>query len=70
MCLRGGLPRVRGLRYFKSNGEKVFTFDNNNTFYGSSMTQPLAYAEIEFDEKTSSKIILAKPNDAETLSWN
>ena len=70
MCLRGGLPRVHGLRFFKSNGKKVFTVDKNNTFYGSSMTQLLAYAATEFDEKTFSELIFAKPNDAETISWN
>ena len=48
--LRGGLSGVHGPRYFESNGEREITHEDVNILYGLSITQPLAYAAIEFDK--------------------
>ena len=53
LLLESGLGRslsgLHGPRYCKSDGEGVLTNEDVNSLYGLSMTQSLAYAEIEFD---------------------
>ena len=44
---------MHGLKYLEFDGEKEFTNDNDVIYYGLSLTQLLAYAEIEVDKTTS-----------------
>ena len=61
--IRGGISSVMGDRFVKSdeNG-KVLYFDANN-LYGHSMSEPLPYDEIKFDNDVNLEDILNTPND-------
>ena len=63
--MRGGFSRVQGPRYFKLHVKRILTHDDVNNLFGLSMTQALAYAEIDFDENTCLETILATPDDAD-----
>ena len=48
--IRGGISYTMVDRYVKSNdNKKILSFDPNN-LHGCSMSQPLPYYEIKFDE--------------------
>ena len=61
--IRGGISSVMGDRFVKSdeNG-KVLYFDANN-LYGHSMSEPLPYDEIKFDNNVKLEDILNSPDD-------
>ena len=61
--IRGGISSVMGERYVRSdeNG-KVLYFDANN-LYGHSMSEPLHYDEIKFDNNVKLEDILNTPDD-------
>ena len=63
--IRGGISSVMGDRYIKSdeNG-KVLYFDANN-LYGHSMSEPLPYDEIKYDNNVSLEDILNTPDDSD-----
>ena len=63
--IRGGISSVMGDRYIKSdeNG-KVLYFDANN-LYGHSMSEPLPYDEIKFDDNVNLEDILNTPDDSD-----
>ena len=63
--IRGGISSVMGDRYMKSdeNG-KVMYFDANN-LYGHSMSEPLPYDEINFDNDVKLEDILNTPDDSD-----
>ena len=63
--IRGGISSVMGDRYIKSdeNG-KVMYFDANN-LYGHSMSEPLPYDEIKFDNDVKLEDILNTPDDSD-----
>ena len=63
----GGLSGVHGPRYFQFDAAKVLTHDDVINLYGSSATQFLPYAgiEFEFEENTSLEPIHAIPDDVE-----
>ena len=60
--IRGGISSVIGDRYNKSdeNG-KILYFDANN-LYGHSMSEPLPYDEIKFDNNIKLEDILKTPD--------
>ena len=60
--IRGGISSVMGDSYVQSNENgKVLYFDANN-LYGHSMSEPLPYDEIEF-ENVELEDILNTPDD-------
>ena len=63
--IRGGISSVMGDRYVTSdeNG-KVLYFDANN-LYGHSMSEPLPYDEIKFDNDVKLEDILNTPDDSD-----
>ena len=63
--IRGGISSVMGDRYVTSdeNG-KVLYFDANN-LYGHSMSEPLPYDEIKFDNNVNLEDILNTPDDSD-----
>ena len=63
--IRGGISSVMGDRYIKSdeNG-KILYFDANN-LYGDSMSQPLPYDEIKYDNNIKLEDILNTPDDSD-----
>ena len=63
--IRGGISSVMGDRYVKSdeNG-KVLYIDANN-LYGHSMSEPLPYDEIKFDNNVELEEILNTPDDSD-----
>ena len=63
--IRGGISSVMGDRYVKSNkNKKILYFDANN-LYGDSMSQPLPYDEIKFDNDIKLEDILNTPDDSD-----
>ena len=47
--IRGGISSVMGDRYVESNGDKKIMYFDAINLYGHSMSQPLPYDEIKFD---------------------
>ena len=63
--IRGGISSVMGDRYIKSDETgKVMYFDANN-LYGHSMSEPLPYDEINFDNDVKLEDILNTPDDSD-----
>ena len=63
--IRGGISSVMGDRYVKSSDtEKILYIDANN-LYGHSMSQPLPFDEIKFDQNVNSEDILNTPDDSD-----
>ena len=63
--IRGGISSVMGDRYIQSDdNKKVLYFDANN-LYGDSMSQPLPYDEIKFDNNVKLEDILNTPDDGD-----
>ena len=63
--IRGGISSVMGDCYVKSNeNKKILYFDANN-LYGDSMSQPLPYDEIKFDNNVNLEDILNTPDDGD-----
>ena len=63
--IRGGVSSVMGDRYIRSDdNKKVLYFDANN-LYGDSMSQPLPYDEIKYDNNIELEDILIIPDDSD-----
>ena len=63
--IRGGISSVMGDRYIRSDdNKKVLCFDANN-LYGDSMSQPLPYDEIKYDNNNKLEDILNTPDDSD-----
>ena len=63
--IRGGISSIMGDRYIKSvENKKVLYFDANN-LYGHSMSQPLPYDKIKFDNTVTLEDILNTPDDSD-----
>ena len=63
--IRGGISSVMGDRYIKSDvNKKILYFDANN-LYGNSMSEPLPYDEIKFDNSVNLEDILNTPDDSD-----
>ena len=61
--IRGGITYVMGVRYVRSDENKKILYIDTNNLYGHSMSQPLAYDEIKFDNNVELEGILNAPND-------
>ena len=63
--IRGGISSVMGNRYVKSdNNKKILDMDATN-LYGYSMSQPLPYDEIKYDNNIKLEDILNNPDDSD-----
>ena len=63
--IRGGISSVMGDRYVRSDeNKKILYFDANN-LYGDSMSQPLPFDEIKFDNSVELEDILNTPDDSD-----
>ena len=62
--IRGGIKSVIGDRYVKSDKYKKIIYVHVNILYGYSMSQPLPYDEIEFDQNVKLEDILNTPDDS------
>ena len=61
--IRGGISSVMGDRYIKSDVNKMILYADANNLYGHSMSQPLPFDEIKFDN-VELKDILNIPDDS------
>ena len=60
---RGGISSVMGDRYVKSDQKKKILYVDANNLYGHSMSQPLPYDEIKFDNSFELGDIINTPDD-------
>ena len=63
--IRGGISSVMGDRYIKSDERKKILCVDANNLYGHSMSQPLPYDEIKFDQIVKLENILNTPDDSD-----
>ena len=56
--IRGGISSVMGNRYVKSDENKKILYIDANNLYGHSMSEPLLYDEIKFDNNVKLEDIL------------
>ena len=61
--IRGGISIVMGDRCVKSDENKKILYVDANNLYGHSMSQPLPYNEIKFDNNVKLEDILNTPDD-------
>ena len=62
--IRGGISSVMGDRYIKSDENKKILYIDATNLYGHSMSEPLPYDEIKFDENVKLEDILNTPDDS------
>ena len=60
---RGGISSVMGNRYVKSDEKKKIIYADADNLYGQSMSQPLPYDEINFDQNVKLEDTLKAPDD-------
>ena len=60
-----GISSIMGNRYIKSNENKKILYVDANNLYGHSMSQPLPYDEIEFENNVKLEDILKTPDDSD-----
>ena len=63
--IKGGIGSVMGDRYVKSSDPKKILYGDANNLYGHSMSQPLPYDEINFDNNVKLEDILNTPDDSD-----
>ena len=63
--IRGGISSVMGDRYIKSDENKKILYIDANILYGHSMSEPLLYDEIKFDDNIKVEDILNTPDDSD-----
>ena len=63
--IRGGISSVMGDRYVNSDGKRKILYMDATNLYGHSMSQPLPYDEIEFDNSVELEGILNTPDDSD-----
>ena len=63
--IRGGFSSVMGDRYIKSDENKKILYVDANNLYGHSMSEPLPYDEIKFDNIVKLEDILSTPADSD-----
>ena len=61
--IRGGISSVVGDRYIKSDNNKKILYIDANNLYGHSMSEPLPYDEIKFDNNVKIEDIINTPDD-------
>ena len=62
--IRGGISSVMGDRYVQSDKNKKILYVDANNFYGHSMSQPLPFAELKFDNNVKLEDIINTPDDS------
>ena len=63
--IRGGISSVMGDRYIKSDENKKILYIDANNLSGHSMSEPLPYDEIKFDQNINLEDILNTPDDSD-----
>ena len=63
--IRGGISSVMGDRYIHSDENKKILYIDANNLYGHSMSEPLPFDEIKFDNNVKLEDILKTPDDNE-----
>ena len=63
--IRGGISSILGDRYVKSDKNKKILYIDANNLYGHSMSEPLPYDEIKFDNTVKLEDILNTPDDSD-----
>ena len=63
--IRSGISSVMGDRYIKSEDTKKILYKDANILYGHSMSEPLPYDEIKFDNNVKLEDILKTPDDSD-----
>ena len=63
--IRGGISSVMGNRYVKSDDNKKILYEDANNLYGHSMSEPLPYDEIKFDNNVELDDIVNTPDDSD-----
>ena len=63
--IRGGISSVMGDRYIKSDENKKILYADANILYGHSMSQPLPFDEIKFDQIVNLEDVLNTPDDSD-----
>ena len=63
--IRGGISPVMGDRYIKSDDNKKILCVDSNNLYGHSMSQPLPFDEIKFNQNIELEDILNTPDDSD-----
>ena len=63
--IRGGISLIMGNRYIKSNEKKKIMYIDANNLYGHSMSEPLPYDEIKFDNNVCLEDIINTPDDSD-----
>ena len=61
----GGISSVMGNRYIKSDENKKILYVDANLLYGHSMSQPLPFDKIKFDQNVELEDILNTPDDSD-----
>ena len=64
--IRGRISSVMENRYVKSHDNKKILQKDANSFYGHSMSQPLPYDEIKFQQNVKLENILNTSDDSDT----
>ena len=62
--IRGGISSVMGDRYVQSDKNKKFLYVDANNLYGHSMSQPLPFDELKFDNNVKLEDVLNTPDDS------
>ena len=65
--IRGGISSVMGDRYVKSDENKKILYVIANKLYGHSMSEPLPYDEIKFDNIVKLEDILNTPDNSDIV---
>ena len=63
--IRGGISSVMGDRYVQSDENKKILYIDATNLYGHSMSQPLPFDEIKFDNNVELEDILNTPDDSD-----
>ena len=61
--IRGGICSVMGNRYIKSDSNKKRLYIDANNLYGHSMSEPLPYDEVKFDNNVKLEDVLNTTDD-------
>ena len=62
---RGGTSSVMGNRYIKSDENRKILYIEANNLFGHSMSEPLSYDKINFDNNVKLEDILNTPDDSD-----
>ena len=62
--IRGGISSVMSDRYVKSDDNKKILYVDADNLYGHSMSQPLQFDELRFDNNVKLEDILNTPDDS------